>query len=210
MQNVAALKDASVGEGVLDLLTGQRAGLNSMWLIESRPQQMKYDTLHSLRLMIFFPIPRTFWQQKPDALAITMPKTELYVSGKPAGWNIGPGIIGHIQNDNPFIALWLYPLLIAGVLRFFDRATQWFSSNPFVVIPIGAAIGQVIAMPRGELGSFFFAAIVNITLSYIIMKVISTTLKLFGFIRVVPHGWDQPADEEHEQIAAEVQEQAGA
>jgi len=190
MQNISTLKDASAGEGIKDVLYGQRAGLNSMWLIESRPDSHPYDTLHSLRLVLSFPIPRSIWVGKPDALGFTMPETEVKVSGKGEGWNIGPGVIGHIANDNPFIALWLYPIILGFSIRFFDRAVIWFSSNPFIVLPMGAAIGQFIALARGELGTFFFLALLNIISAFVLMKIISWALKLIGWIKVEEGSWD--------------------
>ncbi|MFG0246920.1 MAG: hypothetical protein ACF8MF_12805 [Phycisphaerales bacterium JB052] len=199
MQNISTLKSASAGEGVKEMLYGQRAGLNSMWLIESRPDSHDYDTLHTLKLMIGFPIPRAVWLNKPDALGITMPKLEIKVPGKPKGWNIGPGIIGHIANDNPFIALWLYPIIIGFVFRIFDRAVMWFSTNPFVVLPMGAAIGQVIGMPRGELGNFFFTALLNVVAAFVIMRSISFVLSTIGWIKKVDQSWDDAYIEQEEE-----------
>ena len=96
--------------------------------------------------------------------------------------NIGPGIIGHIENDNPFIALWLYPFILAFYFRFLDRVVIWNPDNPFLVLPMGAALGQFIAIPRGELGAFFFAGTLNVVGSLVIMLVISYILKTFGII----------------------------
>lgn len=194
MQNISSLKGASAGKGVRAIFYGQQAGLNSMWLIESRPESHAYDTLHSVKLVLAFPIPRSMWVNKPDALGYTMPKTEIKISKKAKGWNIGPGIIGHIANDNPYIALWLYPIILGAILRFFDRAVVWFSDNPFIVLPVGGAIGQVVAMPRGELGTFFFLAMLNIISAYVLMKVISWVLKVIGWIQVEHGEWGDDAD----------------
>lgn len=199
LQNISTLKSASAGEGIIDVLYGQRAGLNSMWIIESRPDSHDYDTLHSLKLIISFPIPRAAWINKPDALSITMPKNEIKVSGMPKNWNIGPGIVGHIANDNPYLALWLYPIIIGFVFRIFDRAVVWYSTNPFVVLPMGAAIGQVVGMPRGELGTFFFLALLNVIAAFIIMRVISYVLSTIGWIKKIDQSWDDSYIEQEEE-----------
>ncbi len=182
LENISTLKDASFSSGAIDLLTGQEAGMNSMWLIESRPNTKDYDTLHTVYSVLTFPIPRAVWPDKPTALAISMPNNELRISGKAKDWNIGPGIIGHIENDNPWIALWMYPLFLGFYFRVFDRIVVWFPDNPFAVLPMGAALGQIIAMPRGELGSFFFIATINILGSFIIMFVFSIIFKQFGLM----------------------------
>lgn len=207
MENITSLKSASAGEGVMDMLYGQRAGLNSMWLIESRPHSREYDTLHTLKVFFTFPIPRTVWQNKPVALSLSMPGSEIKVSGKPKGWNIGPGIIGHIENDNPFIALWLYPILLGFFIRLCDRAVMWCSANPFVVLPMGAAIGQLVAMPRGELSTFTFIATINIIGSLVIMRIISWFLTLIGWIKTEQYSWDDEYDSQADDSAYEYDEQ---
>ncbi len=201
-QNLSALKGASIQQGLVDLATGQRAALNSMWLIESRPQSMEYDTLHSVRLFLLFPIPRWAWAEKPTALAITMAQDEIYVQNVGKDWNVGPGIIGHIENDNPFLALWMYPIILGVMIRFLDRATSWFASNPFIVLPIGTIVGQIVGVPRGELGAFLFLGVINVVSTYVLMKVVSIGLRTLGLVRFEPHGWDdQQTWTDHEDAA---------
>lgn len=182
LQNVSALKGASFSSGAMDLVTGQQAGMTSMWLLETRPNSKNYDTLHTVYSVLTFPIPRASWPGKPVGLSISMPSSEMKIAGKPRDWNIGPGLIGHIENDNPFIALWLYPIFFGIYFRVFDRVVALFPENPFAVLPMGAALGQIIAMPRGELGSFFFIANLNVFGALAIMISISFMLKLLGFI----------------------------
>ncbi len=179
--NVSSLKDASFSAGALDLVTGQQAGVTSMWILESRPDTKEYDTLHTAVSVLTFPIPRAMWPGKPTALGISMPQQEMSISGKPNDWNIGPGLVGHIENDNPWVALWLYPIFLGVYFRLFDRIVAWFPDNPFAVLPMGSALGQFIAMPRGELGSFFFIATINVFGSFVIMYVFSIVFKGFGF-----------------------------
>lgn len=209
IQNIQSLRSASAGEGITAVLYGQSAGLNSMWLIESRPESNDYDTLHSLRLMIAFPIPRAIWHQKPDGLGITMPKYEIKVAKKAKEWNVGPGIIGHIANDNPWLALWMYPIIVGVVFRVFDRAAMWYSTNPFVVLPMGAAIGQVVGMPRGEFGSFFFLGLLNIISTFVLLLIIYWVLRQIGWVKRISQDeaeyWysDSFLDEEHDPNDAE-------
>lgn len=190
IENVMALREAKLSDGFDDVLSGQAAPIASMWLIESRPKIKDYDTLHSARMALLMPIPRRIWHDKPTALALTMPQQEVYIAKRPDNYNIGPGIIGHIENDNPWIALWLYPIVIAVFIRVCDRTAAWFADNPFIVLPVGAAVGQFIGMPRGELGSFFFIGIINIVGAFVIMQVLSVTLRVLGFIKEAPQQED--------------------
>lgn len=195
VENVIALKDAKLSDGLGDVLSGQAAPIASMWLIESRPNSKDYDTLHSARMALLMPIPRRVWPEKPTALALTMPQQEVHIAQRPDNYNIGPGLIGHIENDNPWIALWLYPIVLAIIIRFFDRTVAWFADNPFVVLPIGAAVGQFIGMPRGELGSFFFIGMINIIGAFVIMQTLSITLRTLGLIKDAPVEYDPEEDD---------------
>ncbi len=196
IENVMSLREANLTDGFDDILSGQAAPMASMWLIESRPDSKDYDTLHSARMALLMPIPRRVWPDKPLALALTMPQQEVHIAKRPDNYNIGPGIIGHIANDNPLIALWLYPIAIAVFVRFCDRTVAWFADNPFVVLPIGAAVGQFIGMPRGELGSFFFIGVVNIVGAFVIMISLSVFLKTLGLIKA-----DAPLDDDDDRYA---------
>ncbi|MEM9372171.1 MAG: hypothetical protein AAGA55_00880 [Planctomycetota bacterium] len=190
VENVIALKDAKLSDGLGDVLSGQAAPIASMWLIESRPNSKEYDTLHSARMALLMPIPRRVWPEKPTALALTMPQQEVHIPQRPDNYNIGPGLIGHIENDNPWIALWLYPIALGVIMRICDRTTAWYADNPFVVLPIGAAVGQFIGMPRGELGSFFFIGMINIVGAFVIMQTLSIALRTLGLIKESPEEYD--------------------
>ncbi len=183
MENIMSLREAKLSDGLADVLSGQAAGMASMWLIESRPDSKDYDTLHSVRMVLLLPIPRAIWPDKPTALALTMPQQEIHIAKRPDNYNIGPGIIGHVENDNPWLALWMYPLFLGALIRVLDRVAAWFADDPFIVLPMGAAIGQFIGMPRGELGTFFFIGMINIAGAFVIMQTLAWVLKTLGFIK---------------------------
>lgn len=183
MQNILSLREAKLSDGFGDVLSGQAAAMASMWLIESRPDSHEYDTLHSVKMVLLMPIPRRVWPDKPTALALTMPQRELHIAQRPDNYNIGPGLIGHIENDNPWLALWMYPIFLGVLIRVLDRATAWFADDPFIVLPMGAAIGQFIGMPRGELGSFFFIGVLNIIGAFVMMQTLSYILRTIGLIK---------------------------
>jgi len=154
----------------MSVASGQFAGVNSMWIVENYPSQHPYWYLHSLRYFITQPIPRVVWAGKPWSLGNEMVH-QIAVSGvKRDEFSLGPGIVGHIVADMPYIALPLYAFLIAWVTRYLDERLVLHSGDPFVVIPIGAAASQILGMPRGELGLFGFNALAWTIGAWLVMR----------------------------------------
>lgn len=198
---VRALGSADVVGGVKDLFSGQGAAGNSMYFIDTRPEPFEYDTLHSLKLFFALPVPRSKWLEKPDALALTSVK-EINSSGMPPGWNIGPGIVGHFANDNPFIALPLYTILLAIGFRFADGLLGKFPHDPFIVLPMGVALGQVIAIPRGELANFSAMTGVYVLVGWFSMMVVAKLLQFVSpassmYVEDAEDQWDESWDNTH-------------
>jgi hypothetical protein len=182
---VQRMVSADVGKSIAESMSGQDAASYSMWLIESRPEGIPYDPLHSLRNFAFTIIPRTVYPtwllgEKPVALGMAL-VPQAGITGKDyATYSVGPGLVGHIVNDNPFIALPIYALLIAAWIRLMDDLTLRFPNNPFVVIPVGVAFGDILALSRGELGLFMFRAVFMTVVAYSLMWVVARVLILLG------------------------------
>lgn len=167
-------------EGMFDFATGQWAGANSMFLIQSRPREADYDVLHTARYFLAHPIPRYFWRDKPHALGHTLPD-EARVRRVGENLNLGPGIIGHIWNDNPWLAFIPYTLVLAFVLRLFDELIRRRPYNPFVVLPMAVGLGEFVALARGEAGLFFVRALAYTAGAWIAMAVVARVFRLFGW-----------------------------
>jgi hypothetical protein len=180
-QTVQAMKQSSMSEGMHDLLTGQLAAANSMWIIDTRPEPYPYDTLHTLVYLVTQPIPRVFWQNKPDSLGRIAP-AQARIRKRPKNWSIGPGMIGHIYNDNPWIAMVLYAGFLALFLGLLDRLVLLYPANPFVVLPAGVSLGQIIGLSRGELGLFLFRGIAYIIITWIGMFLIAKAMASMGWV----------------------------
>lgn len=181
MQIVGTLKNADVSSGVMDVLFGQNAGPNSMWLIEQRMGTGQYDLLHTARMVLEFPIPREYYPAKPVALAISMPD-EARIKHVPENWNIGPGIVGHIVNDNPWVAFFPYVFFLAFYFRFLDEVVIVNPYNPFAVLPMGVALGQIVGIARGESSTFFILSFVYVVGSFFSMLAIYQVVKFFGWV----------------------------
>ncbi len=199
-QTIRNLVTANPFKGLQGMIW-QDASAYSMYLIEARPEINPYDTLHSLYYGASMPIPRQFWSDKPQALGLTV-VPEIGIRFKSGGFNIGPGMIGHIANDNPYIALWLYPIIFATFLRIADDVIKRCPNNPFVVMPLGSCLAEVLAFSRGELGLFVFRAVATIVSAYLVLWILervyagATGKRLTSSQHEEPQ--DQPAGEEPE------------
>lgn len=194
-QRISNLSRGNLGQGIIDVLSGQTAAGYSMYFIETRPSVHPWDTLHSLKYTFTFVVPRAVWAGKPDALALTS-VDEVQTRDKPDGWNIGPGLVGHFANDNPFIALPLYTLLLAMFFKLMDSLLRIHAANPFVVVPLGVALGQVVALPRGELANFSVKMLAYLIGAWIAMRVAGRIVGMFV-------GQDQMLVDEEEWYDAE-------
>jgi len=183
-QQVQALTAQSdVREGVIDLLAGQNTAPGSMWLIENYPERYEYRHLMTVRYFFALPVPRIIWRDKPMPLS-TMIATQARITG--VNWDmlkIGPGIIGHAAAEGGWYALVVYALLGAFFLRFFDQIVQINPTSPFVVLPVGSALGQVVGLPRGETSAFAMNYVVGVVGAYISMIVLARIVATLGWGR---------------------------
>ncbi|MCC6426391.1 MAG: hypothetical protein IT435_06180 [Phycisphaerales bacterium] len=157
-QIISDMSSSQVSSGIQHMATVQDAGPITLYLIDTRPGDFPYDTLHSLKYIITQPILREWWPEKPNALGMDI-VTQAGVRNLARGFSYGPGLMGHIANDNPYLALPIYTVLIAIALSFLDRVCRFNLNNPFVMIPVGAGLGELMAVPRGELGLFAFRCV---------------------------------------------------
>jgi hypothetical protein len=193
-QIAGRLTSRSPWGGLIDLATGQMAAANSMYLMESRPRDIPYDTLHTARYALFHPIPRYFWPEKPRGLGEVMP-SQINIPNVGDELNIGPGIIGHIWNDNPWLAFPLYALIIAMTLRFLDELIRRCPSNPFVLLPMAVGVGEVVGLARGEAGLFYVRAMASTLGAWIAMAVVARLFRSLGWIRPTEYVYEAAPDQ---------------
>jgi hypothetical protein len=158
-------------EGAFALTNGQQAGSNSMWLIETHPKDFPYQTLHSLGYFITHPIPRIIWEDKYESLGQSM-VPDAGITRVAPEFSLGPGIIGHVANDNPWLALPLYALLLGLAMRYFDERIRRCIDDPFTVVMLGAGLSQMLAIPRGELGLFAFQLVAATVGGWLVLRMV--------------------------------------
>jgi hypothetical protein len=155
-----AFSEVSLQDFVTELVggvAGQFAGGTSMWVYETRPDEFQYQPLHTIWYIITFPIPRQYWDDKPNSLGRLITQ-QCSLSGVGDDHSFGPGMVGHIANDFPPLSLPLYPVLLAAFFVYCDRRLRSNEHNALEVIVLGAGISQIFALSRGELGLFFINA----------------------------------------------------
>ena len=167
----------NVKQGLFLLAGGQETGHVSMWLLEYFPDRKAHEDFLTLRYIFLIPVPRSMWEEKPWPLSIRIPE-HANLRRVPIGQlTIGPGLIGTAWADGGWFAVFLYPALFAGMFKLLDQWTRDNAGNLFVVMPIGAAIGQVIAIPRGEVSLFTFIYLFSLISTWAIMLMFAKLLR---------------------------------
>lgn len=195
VRSLASSRTSAVRSGLYDMASGQLAGNISLWVIETHPDPFPYKTLHSIWYGSTLIVPRQFYPDKPVALGIQIPK-QARLRGRGEGFSVGAGLIGHMYNDNPWIALWLYPVVLGLAVRYLDEAMISRPHSPFIILPVGAALGEVLGLARGELALFAFNVVISTIAAYVMMLFALQVLTWFGWRpQYDEDSWDDDAYE---------------
>jgi len=148
------MQQADVEAGLLGLVSGQDTGSVSFWLIENYPERMPYKYFNTFKVCVSYAVPRELWPDKPVAMSMLYPE----IAGQenvPYGiFNVGPGVIGHGASEGGIISTVLYAIWIAVFLRFIDAIILTQGSKPFAIGITCSGLGHILAIARGESGSF--------------------------------------------------------
>ena len=201
LRAVIEVRGEDMQAGIAAVFSGQNAGPLSMWAIETYGKGYPHHPLHQVEYFFTMPIPRAIYPGKPEPLGkIIVDHGYIRLKGSGNVYNVGPGIIGHSAHDVPWIALPLYALLIGVFMRCIDEKTRWSLHLPVVVIPMGCALGQVMALARGEAALFVFEGIMAMIGAWIFIRFGARIVALFGgMVQTPPEDpWDPllPPDED--------------
>ena len=179
----AIITEGNVVDGFALLLDGQGTGATSMWLVENYPDIYPYRWFHTPKYFLVFPVPRAIWEGKPDALSQRLAEDANIQGVDRSRLKIGPGIIGHAAAEGGWIATVVYGALLGLFLRFFDEIVRKSPTSPFAVLPVGAALGQIIGLSRGETAPFAFNYVFGVLGSYVTLIVVSRAVVKIGLAR---------------------------
>jgi hypothetical protein len=179
-QVVNILTQADIKTGLLELAAGQDCAVVGMWTMENFPERYEYDHLLAIKYFFYLPIPRAIWEEKPLPLGKRQPELANLEGVDTEKLTTGPGVIGHAAAEGGLYALVIYAIVGALFLRYFDEVVARNAANPFVVMPIGSALGQIVGLPRGDLSLFAASNLVAVVGVYIVTVSLA---KFLGLIR---------------------------
>lgn len=196
------------------LLDGQGTGSVSMWLQEQHPENFEYRWFHTPVYFVTFPVPRAIYPYKRGPLSNMIPSMVKLDRVDRKILTIGPGVIGHAGAEGGWIAIFAYGAMAGLFLRFFDEIICKSPYSPFVVLPVGCALGQVIGMARGETGVFAFWYTFSVIAAYISVILVAKVVTKAGLAKpAVPasdaHDWyDEDAQDEWQEMDAHATDDA--
>ncbi|MEZ6242467.1 MAG: hypothetical protein R3B57_05430 [Phycisphaerales bacterium] len=179
---IKAVVTANPVEGLSMLADGQGAAAKSMWLMEQFPEQYEYRPFSTLLYAFYFPVPRSWWNDKPTTLSMDLPQLARVQRVNRDVLTLGPGAIGHAAVDGGFLVLIIYAVLAALGLRLADEIIVRHATQPLVVLPVACALGQVLGLSRGEAGVFASILAISIIGAWIYIAFVSKLLVRLGLV----------------------------
>lgn len=170
--------------GFLDLLSGQNCAPTSMWLIDNYPERFEHRHLMTLKYFVMLPIPRAIWHTKPEPLSTEIAAKARIQGVRQDELKIGPGVVGHAAAEGGWYALVVYGIVAGLFIRFFDELIRLKPSNPYIVLPIGSAMGQIVGIPRGDASVFAANYVAAVLGAYFSTLVLARVLAAAGLGRV--------------------------
>lgn len=136
--------------GIMLLLSGQNTGTETLWLIENYPENFRPRPLMTPFYAVAVNVPRAIWPGKPEPLSTKVASQATIRGVNRDNVKLSPGIIGSVAAEGGWYALIVYAVLMGMFLRFFDELVQLQPRSPFIVLPVGSTLGQVMGFARGD------------------------------------------------------------
>ncbi|MFB3431546.1 MAG: O-antigen polymerase [Phycisphaerales bacterium] len=174
----AMLTGTDLVAGLYDLGSGQQAAGISMWIIDNHPETYPFRGPATLKYIYEIPIPRMMWPEKPNPLSIEIPKMARIRGVGYGEYNVGPGVVGQSYSDFGPAAVLLYAILLGIMIRFADDLVWRSPRDIFVIAAVGSGLGQILAIPRGDVSLFTFVFLVGFAGCYVCMLVFAKILRL--------------------------------
>jgi len=159
---------------------------NTMFILENYPERFDYQPLHGAWWVVTNPIPRAIWAGKPAALGETL-RDQMDSNA-----NLGAGIVGQAWSEAGVLGILYYAVFFGVLLGVVDRAMAERATNPFFVVAIGASLGNMIAMARGDVGLFFIQVVASAVAVFGVLWVVKIVIgpigRAFPSLQVFPPG----------------------
>jgi hypothetical protein len=179
----------------------------TLWVLDNYPGVYPYEPLRGAKWFVVNPIPRFLWAEKPNALGWDLARALHTVEN----FTLGPGVITHGWVEGGFFGVAGYAIFFGVLVGLIDRALADRATNPFFVAAIGANLGNVIALPRGDTPLFLIQIAGGVIASFVLLGVLKI---VFGPVwAAFPPLWPSPelseasgADETGDEPGAHVPE----
>ncbi|MFG0306607.1 MAG: hypothetical protein ACF8Q5_10400 [Phycisphaerales bacterium JB040] len=144
----------SVATGVAKLIDGQATGPASLWLIENYPESYEPRHLFTLRYFFALNVPRMLWPGKPEPQSVLIADQANIQRVQQDRIKLSCGIVGVAAAEGGWYAIIVYGLCLGVFVRVFDEIVRHQPTTPFIVLPVGAALGQILGLARGDTSTF--------------------------------------------------------
>lgn len=180
----AMLSSGNPLKGLKDL-DGQGTGGVSMWLMQNiGPDGLRgQEPLATFLYTFWYPVPRALVPAKPNPITMQIPDLA-NIQNVAAGLNIGPGIVGHAFADGGWVVLVFYAIVAGWLLRNIDEVVRRNPLAPFVVLPIGSTLGELLGSVRGETGYMLFEFLFGTAGAFLSIVFVGKVLELTGNAQV--------------------------
>ncbi|GAB5560434.1 MAG: hypothetical protein SynsKO_20810 [Synoicihabitans sp.] len=133
--------------------TGVEYSLLTIQFYSTEKNDLNPRFMHTIYVLLTFPIPRSLWPGKPDHLGKRIPfEAGILPWGTPT--TAGPGIAGHIYHDGGLFVGIIYGLIMGLFLRFMDIMLINVRKNPVILCILAAVSMHLVGWTRGDIAPF--------------------------------------------------------
>jgi hypothetical protein len=111
--------------------------------------QLEARPLNTVQFILSYPIPRRFWEGKPEPIGAVIVTDVLKLPQK-TNWGLGVAGQGYYEGD--WYALPVYALMLVLMVRLIDEPMKREPNNPFFIAVCASASLFLITWLRGDLG----------------------------------------------------------
>ncbi|MFN0011017.1 MAG: hypothetical protein ACKVS8_05160 [Phycisphaerales bacterium] len=159
----------------------QDTPLNTLAIMELYPDRYQHIPLHGLHFYLVNPIPRVIYPSKPVALGVLL-QQQFDIAA-----NLGAGIIGHGWFEAQWLGIIYYAVFFGCLVSVADKLVLQRLDNPFFVVAVGANLGNVLGLPRGETSMFLDMITAGFFSCLILYFLASSTLRPYMLLgRPIP------------------------
>ncbi len=149
--------------------TGVEYSLMAIHFYSSSYRVFSVEPIHSIYVLLTFPIPRSIWRGKPEHLGLTLPfDARIFKDGTKT--NAGPGIAGHLAQDGGMLLAVPYAMLFSLAIRFLDGLLIARGGDPLVLGFMSSSGFHILGWSRGDISSFTIWPILCFVFLWIVCK----------------------------------------